>query len=152
MEKSWVSKKLMTNLNLQVVHFLPEEVWFNFILIILAPSPPFIPESATGARHGLLIAQQYIWWNFFWYWFFASYFSIVSILEGNVFQLRSEDFKYVISKLVFILYDNTVDGQYNFNYISSSYILQTVLRKIKKNILTPKKAYTQQVEMQIEKI
>lgn len=51
----------MTNLNLQVVHFLPEEVWFNFILIILAPSPPFIPESATGARHGLLIAQQYIW-------------------------------------------------------------------------------------------
>lgn len=51
-----------------------------------------------------------------------------------------------------MLYDNTVDGQYNFNYISSSYILQTVLRKIKKNILTPKKAYTQQVEMQIEKI
>lgn len=50
----------MTNLNLQVVHFLPEEVWFNFILFILAP-PPFPPESATGARHGLLIAQQYIW-------------------------------------------------------------------------------------------
>lgn len=51
----------MTNLNLQVVHFLPEEVWFNFILFILAPPPPFPPESATGARHGLLIAQQYIW-------------------------------------------------------------------------------------------
>lgn len=50
----------MTNLNLQVVHFLPEEVWFNLILFILAP-PPFPPESATGARHGLLIAQQYIW-------------------------------------------------------------------------------------------
>lgn len=50
----------MTNLNLQVVHFLPEEVWFNLILFILAP-PPFPLNQPRVIRHGLLIAQQYIW-------------------------------------------------------------------------------------------